>query len=307
MKYLLSLMITVSSLFAFAQNPVTDSSTMTVPYWEKGDNQTYEIRKIKKEFKKGKLVEKKEASYKMTITVLEQTDSSYTVEWQYSDFKTKSEKKEAAELANQLLDGLRIVYKIDELGNFLEVVNHEEIIAYLKKTNKELIHSMGKTDKRAQKAYDQMNAMIQTKQGVEIVVMKEIQLYHNIYGVELILGEVLQAPAEFQNGYGGEPFPGYLTAEMTDLDQEGMTCKVKMLQTMDTKEGSRIIRESLIQIAEDSGLPKPKEEDLPVLKMKDDYIYHFELIEGWMKKINYRRTITTDDTRRVDQILIKAI
>ncbi|WP_029901803.1 hypothetical protein [Prevotella sp. 10(H)] len=197
--------LTLSFLFSFcislsAQINLNDSTVQTVAYWDKGDVYEYQIINKRTQYKNAQLISCDSLIYNVDITVLDSTANSYTIEWLYKDNINK---------------GLKIVYKTNEMGEFDEVMNWDEIRKFL------------------EKAADTMTQNKDT--DIETVGVKEIIQYHMFYGMKYKVDELIETETAIPNVFGAEPF----TAETTYLLEEiysDETYLVTAVQTISKEE-----------------------------------------------------------------------
>jgi hypothetical protein len=286
---------------AFGQNRVTDTSTTTIPYWHEGDNQTIAIVKSRKQYKGSKLKESFELEYTVEMTVLEETDSFYLIEWIYKGLNNEEAKRyNEYSLLSNMVDGLRVVYKTNEVGTFMELVNYDEVASTLKAVADSMMGMSSNSE--AEAMIIRMKQLLLTKQGIETISLKEIQLYHNVYGLEVYLDDEIIEESYFPNSFGGRPFPTELRLELVELDTAEMTCKIEVQQTMDKVEGAKVMKELWETLSKEQGFKMFKDEDIPTIVMKDNISFYFELKSGWQTKLKYKRTVVTSGTRQIDKI-----
>ncbi len=120
-------------LSATAQNVYDYTSSTIVAYWKKGDIKTYIIQRTKEQFAGTKKVKSAFNSYEAQMKVLDSTKSNYTIEWTYQNIASKGTDELTNTLAN-LTNGLKIIYKTDDVGSFEEVVNFKEIQSIVNKS-----------------------------------------------------------------------------------------------------------------------------------------------------------------------------
>ncbi len=130
MKKLLMILFLSTGLTAFGQINMKDSTVQAVTYWDKGEKQNYSVTIEKIKIKGADTTSRDIKTYDVEVTVLNQSDNSYTIEWLYKSVKTNSTNPTTQELTNVTKD-MKIVFKTDEFGTFTEVVNWEEVRDYI--------------------------------------------------------------------------------------------------------------------------------------------------------------------------------
>ena len=216
-----------SSVFCFAQ---TDSTKIPfVAYWSKGDHYDYLITKINKE-SSGEVLQKEDStSYFATFTVIDSTENSYKINWKY---KTSFESLpiQFGELLNNNSVILDFVYTTNELGEFIGVENWKEIADYMKSILNEEISKV--TLNNPYIDIEKFNAamapflnIFTSKEGIESVVLRELNYFHFPFGVELDPKIVFEYEDELPNFFEGEePLKGLSQIQFDSVDGENTFC-----------------------------------------------------------------------------------
>lgn len=136
-KKLLSTLFLATGLTTFGQINIADSTAQVITYWDKGEKQNYSVTTKKIKLKGTDTASKDITTYDVEITVLNQADKSYTIQWLYKDIKTNSTNQTIQKLMNITKD-MKVIFKTDELGAFTEVVNWKEIRDYIQKATTSL-------------------------------------------------------------------------------------------------------------------------------------------------------------------------
>jgi len=139
----------------------------------------FEIFKIKK----ADTTSRETTKYDLEITVLKADEKSYTVEWIYKNITNDSENPTIKKLMNITKD-LNVIYKTDELGSFVEVVNWKEIKEYTQKALSSLKKDF-KDIPEMDKVLKQMEATFSTKEAIEATSIKDIQQFHTFLRIEI--------------------------------------------------------------------------------------------------------------------------
>lgn len=294
MVYLLSGALSLS--IAYGQNKVTDTSATVVGYWGKGDTKKLIVKQGKEKNVNGKS-SKEGSAYEATMKVLDETEKSYTIEWTYRNISVDSDNPLMKSLY-KMAEGLKVIYKTDELGIFKELVNWEEMQSYLYKGLDKVEKEFG--DNQAAKAVvKQFKGIYSTRESIEST-LRDIQLYHTPYGAEYKLNEPITAETQLPNILGGDPFPARLEIQMTVLKPKENYCKIVTKQEIDKERASKIIFEFIKKMAEKSGKPLPKDTEIPVITTNDISEHEIELAEGWVKRAYYKREMQSGQVKQIE-------
>src|SRR5690349_2140348 len=196
-----------SFLTATAQNVVTDTSATVVAYWKKGDKKTFVLDKIiEKKSKEKHVVDS--AKFELTVTVMEESDKGYTLEWRYKLLALPKPPGMEIPGIESLCNNLRILYTTDENGTFQEVRNLDEMISMLGKSYDLLLKSSN-YPKEYEPFMNELKKMVSTKESVENLMMKDVQLFHQLYGAEYNTRKQ-EEDVELMNVFGGDPYPAVI-------------------------------------------------------------------------------------------------
>jgi hypothetical protein len=290
------------SPIVWGQNEVTDSTTTIIGYWEKGDKVRFAFTQATEKYRNGVIYAKNSSNCFIDLTILEATETSYTINWKYSDIKLKEQ--DSNPLLPKLIkltEGLDIQYKTDEMGAFKELLNWQEVRTFVSN----LLDKMRNEAKvkQIEPELEQMKKIFSTKESMEEVIIKDIQVFHSLYGGMYKLKEKLSVDTQLPNILGGEPFPATLSVEMTSLKPEENYCKITINQTVDKVKSTKIINDWLIKINPD----KAKNAKMPNISVDDFNIYEFDLKSGWITYLINKRTGIADNEKKVESIEFKKL
>jgi hypothetical protein len=300
-KLFLILALSVVSDLCLAQNVVTDSTATVVSYWRKGEVAKYSLTLKKEKYKDSQLISNGSSTSAIEITVVDATDKSYILNWKCTAIKLNNNeiKDPFFQKLLTLTEGINFKYKTSELGEFQELLNWVEV----KNSVYAIIDNLGKQFKNdvVETALAETKKLFNSKESIEQVILKDVQLLHTLYGGEYTFKQKVQANTELPNFFGGDPFPAILTIEMTELNKGKNTCRIHMSQSLHktklTKELSKWMEK----------MGKPPDSKLPEIYMEDNYDFQVELIKGWMSKAISIRIAETDDLKNVETHELKKI
>lgn len=180
MKFFLTLIFTLTTLFIQAQYNKEYEFVDVIPHWQKGD--VFRYTQIENEYQivKKDTLNKKNKQFDLVVSILDSTKNSYTVEWKMTpdfsqipvslqeDFKTK-------------LGSQRFVYRTSENGVFEDLLNFDEIVSY----NKKLVEIMGESIPKEMDR-DAFKAALEKVFGNEEVtaqlITSKINTFHLFFG-----------------------------------------------------------------------------------------------------------------------------
>lgn len=234
--FLFTLLFTV---FIFSQSDSTKVSF--VAYWSLGDAYEYKVLKIKKQYKEGKLVKNRKSEYTALFQVIDSTKTSYTISWKY-----ENDLGNTYNISEELLDKFskykftEIKYKTSETGEFLEILNWEKVRDLLNDMIDDIVLVLGERDKTAKKSLEKVMTPIKTlystKQGIEQLVIKELQYFHFPLGYEFNTKETLNYKDELPNMFGGKPIKADASISFNSIDIDNDFCVFSQELNMDPND-----------------------------------------------------------------------
>ncbi len=288
--------------FVAGQNKVTDTSATIVGYWQKGDYARLSLMQTKERYKNGKLNSSGSSNSLIDFLVTDATENSYTINWKYVSIDLGGPPSSPLiEKLLKVIQGVTVVYQTDEMGTFKELLNWKEI----QKIVYDAVDSVG-----WQVNKDEMNAILSqlknvyaSKESIEQIVIRDVQLFHSLYGGDYVLKQKLVADTELPNFLGGEPFPAILTIEMTELKPRENFCKVQILQSINKEKATKLISDFIEKLS----AGKSKETVMPVIGISDFNEFEVELNKGWVMRAFYKRIVEAENTKNIETYEIRKL
>lgn len=244
--------VCVSFLFTFLTfSTIAQEATQSIPfvaYWQAGDSYDFKVTKIKKQWENGNFTKNDSTSYQTNFLVLEETESEYTIQWSYQKVFSAAI---PGPLEKQLTEGIpsQIIYKTDETGIFKGIENWQEIA---KAVNSIFSHLTieGELEEQVANAVKPILNALNTKEGVEMILFKELQYLHFPFGIEYTMGEDIAFTELLPNSFGGDPIKGNSTISLHELDQEKSTCTLLYEMILDPEDTKRAILDLLARMGQ---------------------------------------------------------
>ncbi len=301
-KKLLTTLFLATGLTAFGQINMADSTAQVITYWDKGEKQNYTITSEKIKLKGTDTTSKVITTYDVEITVLNQTDKSYTIQWLYKNIKTNSTNPTIQKLMNITKD-MKVVFKTDELGAFTEVVNWKEIRDYIQKATNSLSKDFAAIPEM-DKVLKQTAAIYSSKEAVESAAIKDIQQFHTFHGAKYKLGEVLEGQIKVPNLFGTEPFDSDFTIYLDEINEADNNFIVRSTQEVNKEQLTNATFDYLTKMANTMKVAPPKREDLKDLKNETLTASRIHGT-GWVVYSVQTTTINSDDITKIEERTIE--
>lgn len=278
-----------------------------VSYWSIGDSYNFKISKIKKQWKEGKLTKDQKQDYIANFKVIDSTENSYTINWSYENDLGNTYK-----IPEKLLDRFskykitEIKYKTSEVGYLIEILNWKEVGDTMNSMIVDIIEVLGDKDEMKKDALktalQPIKQIFSSKQGVEQIVLKELQYFHFPMGLEYDITEPILYDDELPNMLGGRPIKAKAKLYFENVDFEESFCVIKQELSLDPKHTKDLVKQFFKQMKLGNKEMK-KALETAVLQIEDKNVYEYYYNPGIPHRIEtIRETIIDIDKEKVKNI-----
>jgi hypothetical protein len=304
-KLLLLLAAFFMGSYCFAQTSVsTDTSVIVIPHWKKGDTHKVKISSTTINKHDGKEV-KYLSVFEASFSVIEKDTTGYTVEWVYTkctlapgDITTE----------NQILAHLvntKLVCKLSTTGRFKELENADELMVATGKVVDDLINK-SQQDPTSNIQYVGVKNMLVSKQGLELVLLKQIKFYNFSFGYKYRLNFVQTNKLKMPNLFGGQLYDGVEKVELKKLDNPNAVCVIETSKTVD----NQILKNGLIEYLKKAAAQAGKQMDTNFSNENLEYteatMQQIEFNKGLIQKAYFTRVVNLGIQNRTIVIAIEA-
>lgn len=293
--------------------PVEPITIDLVPHWIAGETRSIEITKGRTENNPDIGEITASATTPIEITVLEQTEDGYVIQWVYGEARLDSGELPSdpmIDVMTSMANGLRFEFGTDELGIPTGLRNWEEVEASLKETVNlmfDFIEGQGMAGGEIESIRQALEPLMSSRELMEALSSDEIGLYHLPFGGIYDLAIPVSSSDLLPNVFGGDPFPAQAEITLVSYDPQSERAIFRWTMTPDPERTHEIIMQTMIDLAESSGAEPPQESDLPdPFSIKDEAEYVIDVASGWVLSVEYQREIIigsryrSDTTRIVD-------
>jgi len=290
------------SATSFAQINMADSTVKTIAYWDKNEKQEYSITADKFKLKGADTISRENIKYEIQITVLDSTANSYTIEWFYKNFSINTDNAFKKKIASITQD-MKVVFKTDEVGGFVEVVNWKEVRDYIKKMTDGIKNEFSDKPEMV-KIINHIAATFSTKESIESVSTKDIRQFHTFHGSQYKLSEVLKGQQKVPNIYGTEPFDSYSSLYLDEINDKDNNYILRASQSIDEKQLLDATFNYLTKLAQSMKVDPPKREDIK--EMKNETLTSSRIHgSGWVIYSVQTTTVTADNSTNIEERVIE--
>jgi hypothetical protein len=295
---LLSLFITP----LFAQINMADSSVQVISYWDKGEKQNYAITLEKIKIKGEDTTSKELISYDVEVSVTGATKNSYTVQWDYKNFKT-NDKNEFTQELSKINKNMQVIYKTDEMGGFIEVVNWKEIKAYNQKAVAVLKKKFG-TAPEIEKMLKQIENTFSSKEAIEAASIKDIQQFHSFHGGKYKLHEEISDKIKVPNVLTNIPFDADYSLYLDEINETDNNYILRSSQVVDSTQLMDATFQFLGNLAKSMNIKAPTKEDIKGLSNEIQLASRIHG-SGWVVYSVQTTTVNSDNQSNIEERIIE--
>ena len=235
MKNIFILFIFLVSNYSLSQINQKDSTFQAIGYWDLNEEQQYKITHSKYKVTGNDSILKSKVDYTLNIKITDSTANSYTIEWQYSDFKTNVKHPLLSKIIS-VNENRKIIFKTDEMGAFREILNLEELTRDYQKTLDILKKEISKSDNELVELTKKIETLYTGKLAVNSTTTKDINQFYNFHGGAYKLNEVLEGDLKVDNLLGGEPFDAKVYVELTEISEDNDFVVLLLEQYVDQEQ-----------------------------------------------------------------------
>ena len=294
MKNYILLFILLSGFISKAQINTSDSTVQVVAYWSKNEKQTYSFINEKIKVVDNDSTIKETIKYKVDITILDSTDTGYTIEWKYRGFEA-SNNVEIIQDITALYNGLSIKFTTDEIGSFQELLNLNEIKEYQKKAFDLLAEKADNPTTR--KTMEAFRIKITSDSSIVEYSLKDINIFHSFFGIAIGLNETIEESIEEEQPLG-EPISTLITIALDEVYIEDASYVIKYWQEFE-KEGVKNLLKGFISDFMKTTEMNEMDNSISDINLTDYYGAHMHET-GWPLFSRFQRTVTVNGVQSLE-------
>ena len=291
------LLITFAYASGFALE--IDNTIPLYANWHIGDKFKFKVTKIKQLYQGEQLVRNDTSSYITNFLVSDSTENEYTVNWKYQTSLSNYNIPESLSEKFAKYKFTEVVYKTGSSGEFLGIENWKEISEMMTGLFSDLIDYMADNDKPGmdkeslKKSLQPLSQIYSTRQGLELLVFKELQVFHYPYGLSYLEADTIAYEEQLPNMFGGDPIRGDVLLFVKSVDKENSEIVLKQEMRLNPDDVNDMINSVLQRM----NLPADElEKSLKSseLEITDDNFFNFNYEKGIPNSIVTERNIVSN-------------
>jgi len=272
------------------------NSVDVIAYWKKGETHSIKIKTTTTDNEKG-IKQNFASTFEANFKVLDVSDSGYLVEWIYTNSNlAKNEPAIENQVINHLINS-KMIFKLSETGRFIGLVN----VIDLKAVTEVVIDTLIKNamDEASISQFKTMRQFINTRQGLEILLLKHVKFYNLLFGLSYKTDEIETNQSKVSNPFGGEPYDVIEKIQVTKIDKETSTC---IIETNKIIEGSALMASVIEQLQKFSKESLKELNDRLIkenLEISDRTMHQVDVSKGIIQKASYKKVMNLGFQNRV--------
>lgn len=296
-RIVLTLLLTILLPKISHSQVLTDSLLTLTSYWSKGDIMQYHVKQTqeKSNTKKGNT----SMEYDMTIEVIDETDTSYTLVVHYDNYLFSGKQKLMEEILSKLTfaDDFQLTYQVSEFGDFLQVLNWEEVSKVVIKSIDEFVAiDDNLTDEEKQHLKFTIHQQVSTQEQIEAFFTQDLKQLHYLFGISLSLHQADVYEKYYVNPYMEEFFVGEEQFNVVSIDTNNMTAQVLIKAKLPEENTKKLMEDYMNKIARDMGSDEQVPEDMvPLMSISERSTYQLDINTGIVLRYQYSKTINVKE------------
>jgi len=268
-------------------------SVQTVAYWELNEEYSYSGLYSNYKVKDQDTSYTSKTSYDINVKILDVTDSTYTVEWLYSNHKL-IEGTEIVKKLTETNDTIRVIFKTDELGAFVELINLEEILqSYDDKFSR--LSDKYSSEKSLVQKINSAKEFFSNPTYVKNNSIKDLVAFYTFHGGKYDLNEEYTGVLQTPNNYNpSSPFDTSTTVWLDEINSENNNYILRSTMVIDENQLKQSVSKKT-GIAIDS-IPDLKHETFVASRIHGS---------GWTTYMISTREVKTEKDLSVEEYILQ--
>ncbi len=252
---------------------------------------TYAVRNTKETTKKKKTTAQT-VRYDVSIEVLEETDTSYTLEWTCanytSDTKLSAIEKIFVDLI--LLDNYSVRYQVSEYGDILRVLNWKEIQTVVFQSVEQAMSVSKLSDNKKADVIKLVKSQFSSQEQIETFVIQDIKKLHYLYRLILFRAEPAVYEKYYVNPFMDEFFLGTEQQTVETVDEEHMEATVLVKAKLPEENTRKLMTAYMDKVVGELGSKeKMPADEIPLMSITETSRYQLDLEYGTVLRLDYKR------------------
>jgi hypothetical protein len=283
---------------------MADTSVQVVSYWDLNEVKEYKISNTKFKIQDKDTVSKYFSESTIQVNIIDSTENSYTLEW-----KVKSKNVDTEDIILKKLATcqtvFRYIYKVDECGRFIELINWQEIKDDFEQAFFKLKLEL-QTVPNIDMIVDQMEAMYRSRQTIETLTLMDLYLFHYFHGKKYNFNKDINTNIKIPNNFGDKAFDANTSIYIKEINPEKDYYVLDMHQYIDVQQLTNCTYDYITKSIGKEEL-KLLKDNFPKLTNKIHINSKISSSSGWPKDCIQTKTIISDTHTNIEEFKILEI
>ncbi|MES2619034.1 MAG: hypothetical protein V4613_14250 [Bacteroidota bacterium] len=290
---------------AQGQNTVAKGNIVpVVGYWQVGKTKNVIYTNTKTTVRNGKTTSDI-STYKATWKIADSTAKNYIIHYTYKEFSFSNLNDSLSNAYAEMFKGVTVKYRTTETGVFDTILNMNEIIDLSKKGVDKIILKLNWADNAASRhVIDKLKTLLNSPQLLSNTISEEMVIIHYFHGLEYKQNTPYTYDSNLDNNFGGEPFPAKAVLKLSAINAPADKIKLIATITPVISEYKRILYETMVALAAQLGLPKPKKSDFETSFLQQKCEAELSLRDGWPIKVSFIKISSVQEDKNTDTTTI---
>lgn len=204
----------------FAQINSADKSVQAIFYGNIGEHHDYKITYNTLKMKGTDTLSNESIQYFASLSVVDTSAKQYTLEWKIRDYFFPTDIPVLKALS-EFNNGLKIIYTINELGEYQDVINYAEIKKHLELYTSQVKQTL-LADEQALFESTIQN-LLGNKEAFTRNVIQDIYQIHNFYGVKYSLDDTISLDVKVPDNFDGTLIDASFNSYIEELGKDTYT------------------------------------------------------------------------------------
>jgi hypothetical protein len=270
--------------------------------WDEGDARTYLVTRQRRTIVPDAEAQVLAAAREVTVRVLRSGAEGYVLEWTSDPEELIESRHQDLSLAmTELIKSISTVrYQVTEEGEFVELINRDEIVAALDGLVEVLGGDPDLTPGQRQGMRRMLDVMM-SDANIDGLLAQELLVFHSLHGYEYSLDAVLTFEEDLPSRIGGKPIPTTTTFFMTENSETG-TLEAEQTQEYNPVALARVAQELFGDLLPE-GYNQPLEdatEEAEAYQAATTYRWHIDEATGWPTIVESTESMVLGGQGRID-------
>ena len=270
--------------------------------WDEGDARTYLVTRQRRTMVPDAEAQVLAAAREVTVRVLRSGAEGYVLEWTSDPEELMESRHQDLSLAmTELIKSISTIrYQVTEEGEFVELINRDEIVAALDSLVEVLGGDPDLTPEQRQGMRRMLDVMM-SDSNIDALLAQELLVFHSLHGYEYPLDTVITFEENLPSRIGGKPIPTTTTFFMTENSETG-ALEAEQTQEYDPAALSRVAQELFGNLLPEGSKQQLEDttEEAEAYQSATTYRWHIDEATGWPTIVQSTESMVLSGQGRID-------